>query len=172
MRYRLILKEEAELKKQLIYHISGDSNLDKIIMKPRVPDQPIQGEDNKTPRISFAKTIDGCLAGIFPIHPGTDLDDPRYTEYPNGYDFYVYTPIGKYTSVSNEDIIKRRLVPDAGLSKEVWVTSPIKVKKIGKIHVEPFNPKTAKTFVYTMYFKDHTKKGLGIKFKWKWVDKT
>ena len=154
-----------------LYHISGEANLDKIIMKPRVPDMPIKGEDSKIKRISFAETIDGCLAGIFPIHPGTDLDDPRYTEYPNGYDFYVYTPVGEYSYISNSEIIKRRLVPDASVSKEVWITSPVKVKKLGKIHVEPFNPKTAKTFTYTMYFKNNTKKGIGVKFKWKWTNK-
>ena len=111
------------------YHASIHDNLK--YMKPRLPNQKnamvISGdENNMIERISFAPSILFCLMAL-----GYNLvkDGPKI--------FYIYEPIDykKVRTISNEEIIKNKYVPDAHKTKELWVINKIEVKKSYKIKV-------------------------------------
>ena len=103
-----------------LYHIS-EKNLDNKILYPRIPNNYMTKngyEDNKTPRVSFSKSIDGCLIALSANIKGKE--------------FYIYEPIDnnvKIKSITNND------VPDANLTDEVWILEPVKIKVTGKIKV-------------------------------------
>ena len=149
-----------------LYHLSDNKNLDGVVMKPSIPKLKIKDEDGSIKRECFSTTIDGCLQGIYPIYPDTSLDDPRYTSFKGEY-LYVYEPANSdYSYVDTDTLVKKRLVPDAEISKEVWIITPVKVKSTGKIYVYAYD--SANPFTYTWKGKT-TKKVTGLKFKWKWV---
>lgn len=166
MKYRLILKEDTCPKN--LYHLSDNKNLDRKILKPSIPKLKFDDENSTTKRVCFSTTIDGCLQGLYPIYPDTSLDDPRYTSF-NGKYLYVYEPINSdFSYVDTDTLVKKRLVPDAEVSKEVWITSSVKVKLVGKIYVYPYD--SAKLFKFIWRGKQD-KPAIGVKLKWKWVDK-
>ena len=151
-----------------LYHLSDNKNLDRKILKPSIPKLKFDDENSTTKRVCFSTTIDGCLQGLYPIYPDTSLDDPRYTSF-NGKYFYVYEPINSdFSYVDTDTLVKKRLVPDAEVSKEVWITSPVKVKLVGKIYVYPYD--SAKLFKFIWRGKQD-KPAISVKLKWKWVDK-
>jgi hypothetical protein len=78
-------------------------------------------EDNKIKRVSFSESIDGSLMGISDNLKGKIL--------------YVHGPLD-YTRLrvrSNNAV--RKLVPDAHITREVWVLNKTVIKLIGKIKV-------------------------------------
>ena len=166
MRYRLILKEDTYYK--TVYHLSDNPNLDGVVLKPSIPKLKFDDENGTIKRVCFSTTIDGCLQGLYPIYPDTSLDDPRYTSFKGEY-LYVYEPVNSdFSCVDTDTLVKKRLVPDAEISKEVWITSPVKVKLVGTIYVYPYD--SAKSFKFIWRGKQD-KPAIGIKLKWKWVDR-
>lgn len=104
-----------------IYHVSK-TNIDGDTLYPRIPTNFFikHGyEDNKTPRISFSNSIAGCLAGL--------------SQNIEGMKFYVYEP-EDYNKIKTMGINVAQ-VPDAGVTGEVWVVSPVKLKLIAEIEV-------------------------------------
>lgn len=103
-----------------MYFLSENNN-DGATLSPRIPQNFYTRngyESQDTPRVCFSTTIDGCLIGI-----------PRDVD---GKIFYVHNPADNnfsYRRITNED------VPESSVSKEVWVTSPVKLKMIKRIRV-------------------------------------
>ena len=160
------LREDTHPK--TLYHLSDNKNLDGKILKPSIPKLKFDDENGTIKRVCFSTTIDGGLQGLYPIYPGTSLDDSRYKSF-NGEYLYVYEPDEEnFDYIDTNEILKKRYVPDAEVSKEVWITSPIKVKLVGKIYVYSYD--SAKPFKYTWKGKKD-KPAIGVKLKWKWVDK-
>lgn len=111
---------ESRIDSYRYYHLSKDDGL--TIMKPRVPDNWMtrnKYEDSKTPRVSFAPSINQCLMGM--------------SKNLTGEEFYVYTPYLIDLNKLKKPHINQ--VPDAGITGEVWATQDIRVKKVGKIKV-------------------------------------
>ena len=138
----LIKLYESVGKEPELYCIS-QKDLDGQTLEPRVPDNFFTKngyEDGETPRVCFAPTIDQCLMAI--------------SQKCEGIEFYVFTP----DNVPKENIYKPTVkeVPDSKITGEIWVTCPVKLKKVGKIKVlgdsgldgHPFNygDKTAELY--------------------------
>ena len=101
-----------------MYFIST-SNMDDKTLEPRVVDNYFTRngyEDNTTKRVSFAPSVNRCLMGL-----SQDVSNK---------DFYVYEPSDR----SNLDIYKPnpKAVPDSSVTGELWVTTPVKLKRVGK----------------------------------------
>jgi hypothetical protein len=104
-----------------LYHVS-EHDLTGKTLTPRIPDNYMTKnnyEENKTPRISFATSVSGCLIGM--------------SQNLKGKEFFVHEPedynVIKTKSITNKD------VPDSSLTGEVWVTTDVKLKAIYKIKV-------------------------------------
>lgn len=133
----------------ILYHIS-EKDITGKTLKPRVPSNYMTKngyEDDKTPRVSFSKSIDGCLMGL-----GGNIQDKK---------FYVYKASGDYKTKN----ITNRDVPDQSLTNEVWVTSDVTLEKIGRIVTT-----NAVDTPYEFVYGDNIKADL-YKWNWKWVDK-
>lgn len=114
-----------------LYHIS-EEDLNGQILQPRIPDNFLtkQGyEDNKTPRISLCKSVNGCLTAI-----SANLKNKV---------FNVYL-IDESYAIPNIKEITNNEVPDQSLTEEVWVLNPIKLKYGFKIRVLGAYPKSLK----------------------------
>lgn len=130
-----------------LYHLS-ESNLNGKILSPRIPDNYMTKngyEENKTPRISFSASIDGCLIGI-----SANLKNKE---------FFIHEIDLSYSKPEIKKISNNE-VPDQSLTKEVWVLNKVKLIKTGKIRVieafpEPMKYKYGKNIAET--------------YKWKWV---
>lgn len=114
------------------YFIS-EHNMDGETLIPRVPQNYFTKngyEDSKTNRVSFAPSVDKALMGL--------------SQNVTGKKFYVHEPAGKH------DIYKPNLkaVPDAGVTGELWIKDPVKLKKVGEISVTGDSGKPGKKFKY------------------------
>lgn len=131
-----------------MYFIST-SNMDDKTLEPRVVDNYFTRngyEDNTTKRVSFAPSVNRCLMGL-----SQDVSNK---------DFYVYEPSDR----SNLDIYKPnpKAVPDSSVTGELWVTTPVKLKRVGKIHCTGDDGKEGKKFNYGT----HTAELYGWNFEW------
>lgn len=127
-------------------------NMNDDRLTPRIPSNYFTKnnyEENKTPRVCFAKTIDGCLMGL-----SKNLTDKE---------FYVHVPDPDgYYNVYNPTI---KEVPDCKITGEVWIKKPVDLKCIGKIKV------LKDTGEAGIPFKYGDKTAELYKWDWKWVDK-
>lgn len=132
-----------------LYHLS-ETNLDGSTMTPKIPTNFLikNGyEDSSTPRICFAPSIDKALTAM--------------SQNLKGKDFYVHTPDG----VVETKHPTAEEVPDVGITGEIWVTTQVKLKCIGKIHVASDDGKPGITYSYG---DGKTAELYG--WKWDWVD--
>lgn len=102
-----------------MYFIS-EKELDGQTLEPRVVDNYFTKngyEDNQTKRVSFAPDVGKCLSGL--------------SQNVKGKRFNVYVPDVE----DGIDVYKpnSKAVPDAEITQEMWVTDPVKVKKLGSI---------------------------------------
>lgn len=110
------------------YHLS-QLNLDQTELIPKIPQNFMTKngyEDSTIPRICVAPSLDHCILGI------------GYTRIKEGNKrYYVHEPISykNITSISNDEIISRKLTPDAEITKEHWILTPHKFKCIGYIDI-------------------------------------
>jgi len=109
-----------------LFHISN--NIIKILM-PKIPDNfyTKMGWENSTiKRASVAPDIDHCILalGYNKINEGSKI-------------YRVYEPedYSKIKVMTNAEIVRRGLVPDADVMKENWLLTPTRVKEIAKIKV-------------------------------------
>ena len=140
------LLEDAEE----LYFLSPD-NMDGKTLSPRVPDNFLikNGyEDGETPRVCFAKSIDGALMALSQNLKGKEL--------------YVHQPVDPDFNNIVEPSIEQ--VPDVELTTEVWYTDDIEVKTIGKILVEEDDGLPGHKYTYG----DNEAELYG--WKWKWLD--
>jgi len=136
------------------YHIS-EKDLTGEIFTPKVPKNYMTEkgyEDDKIKRVSFAETIDGALLGI-----SQDI---------KGKTFYVHEPEDyNIKTLSNKEIVSKKYVPDAHLSKELWVLENVKLKKVGKIKVIKAKP-NPETYTYGDNIKAQT-----YHWEYEWIEK-
>lgn len=109
------------------FHLSR--NVIKILM-PRIPNNSYTRmgyEDGKIARISMCPNVDHCLLA-FGFNKLTHLREQDKT-------FRVYEPAdyNKIKIITNQEIIRRKLVPDAKQTKEFWLMTRTPVKEIAKI---------------------------------------
>ena len=115
------------------YFISSNNRLQSL--NPRVPDNYFTKngyEDSNTPRVSFAPSIDKCLAGL-----SQNLD---------GKTFSVYQP----DNIQSYKVFKpnTKAVPDSKITDELWICEPVKLKKVGSITVTGNKGTAGKEFSY------------------------
>ena len=113
-----------------LYHISADIKRTDNPVTPRIPDlgeKETCAEDLTIPRICFSETVNGCISALPPqnrsqiasVKSKFVLYEINTEDYPSSF------------FISNEEIVKRRLVYDANLTKEWWVIKPVRL--IGKV---------------------------------------
>ena len=111
---------EQKINNPKLYFVSK-VNMNNELLKPRIPDNYLTRngyEDNKTSRVCFSETIEGCLSGL--------------SQNINGWELYVHVPDGEYKVI--KPTIKQ--VPDVNITKERWICSNVTIKCIGKIKVK------------------------------------
>lgn len=114
-----------------IYHVSD--NIDTIIEEfiPRIPreDTRTDFEDSVTPRVCVSANIPGCITGK-PKTKDEEILGGIYRVYEFDVDFSDDNLICYY------DLYEMGLVNDALLSKEYWITSPVKPIKTYLIKID------------------------------------
>lgn len=126
---RLILESQEGFKR--FFHVSKTPDIK--VLKPAIPESwmVLQGyEDNLTPRVSFAPSIDKCLMAL--------------SQNLTGQEFYVYEAIDT-RSIQPASVSK---VPDSKVTKEHWSVTPVEVKMIGKIRVISDDGKPGRVYTY------------------------
>lgn len=147
-----VVAESANSQLLNLFFISSEGDLHETEMAPRIPNNYMTEngyEDNKTPRISFSTSIDGCLMGL-----GKNVSNQV---------FYVYQPAGKYKVIT--PTIDQ--VPDVKITKERWICEPVKLVRVGKIRVTgekgngiPYKYGDKNQYTAELY-----------DWKWKWIEK-
>lgn len=136
-----------------LFFISSEEDLHETEMTPRIPKNYMTEngyEDNKTPRISFSTSIDGCLMGL-----GKNVSNQV---------FYVYQPVGKYKVIT--PTIDQ--VPDVKITKERWICEPVKLVRVGKIRAIDENGPHDDGIPYT-YGKNGEHEAKLYHWGWKWI---
>lgn len=135
-----------------LYFLSPD-NMNGKILSPRVPENFLikNGyEDGETPRVCFAKSIDGALMALSQNLKGKEL--------------FVHQPVDPDFNNIVEPSLEQ--VPDVELTTEVWYTDDIEVKTIGKILIEEDDGLPGHKYTYG----DNEAELYG--WKWKWLGAT
>lgn len=113
--------------------VSSNKNMTELT--PRVPKNYFTEhgyEDSNTSRVSFAPSIDKCLAGL-----SQNLDGKTFT---------VYQP----DDVSKYKVFKpnNKAVPDSSITDEMWICEPVKLKAVGTITITGNKGADGKVFTY------------------------
>ena len=122
----------------MLYHISP-FKIDN--WKPRIPSTRLKNEDGNIERICMAESVIGCLTAV----NGKDLltgllNLERKAKIPALlYLYYIdEEDLNKENYLSNCEIQNKKLVPDADITKEVWLLKSANMKyKI--IHIKDFS---------------------------------
>lgn len=133
-------------KTDKLYFVSRVSMNDDLLT-PSIPDNYFTKsgyEDNKTPRVCFAPSIDQCLMAL--------------SQNIEGLEFYVHVPEDEQNVVYPTE----KQVPDCKITGEVWVTNPVTLRCIGKIKVD-------KSVGDGVEFTYGDKTAMLYKWKWHWV---
>ena len=131
-----------------LYHIST-TNLDGAVLNPRIPSNYFTNngfEDSKTRRVCFSTSVDGALSGL--------------SQNIEGQEFYVHVPACKqkiYIPNTNQ-------VPDVKITNEVWVSTPTRIRCVGKI-------KVGKAIGDDIMFKYGDNIAYNVRWNWRWIDK-
>lgn len=154
---------------KLVFHITDKSHFDGQIFKPRVPEyldpyDPNDNffEDNTTPRISFSSSIEGCLNGIM---CNMERDTPERFD-----KMYVYIPekpLKEYRNKTNKQLVDDKDVWDANVTREIWITEPVRMKLYGTIQVDQIKKVIRKQTVRNSKNEKHDRPY--FTFKWHWV---
>lgn len=134
-----------------LYFVSQDSDISNL--QPRIPDNFMTKngyEDNKTPRVCFSTSIDGCLRAL--------------SQNCTGKEFYIYKPVGNYDIVTPT----RKQVPDVGITNERWIKSNVSLKCVGLINVTGSSNNDGYTYYYG---KNNEHSATLYDWNWKWVSK-
>lgn len=131
-----------------LYHISKSNKIKS--MSPSIPNNFFTKngyEENKTKRISFSPSIDGCILGV---------------NVKEGDEYFVY----ELLDINNKFLKQpsKKEVPDVKLTKEIWYLSNCKVRLVGKIKIgKPKGP--------DLYFKYGNNTAITGLWHYKWVEK-
>ena len=111
-----------------LYHISS-SNINGKTLIPKVPNNILTKlgvEDSKTPRVSFAPTVDHALLAI-----GFN----RLKTGPKELSVFEPANYNNLKIIDSKELSMKGKVPDADKTKEVWVLNRVKMKYVGKIRL-------------------------------------
>lgn len=101
-----------------LFFVSEHGDYNETILQPKIPNNYMTQngfEDNKTPRVCFSTSIDGCLIAL--------------SQNITNKEFYVYQPVGKHKVI----VPTEKQVPDVKITKERWICEPVELTCIGKI---------------------------------------
>lgn len=152
-KYEYVLNEASNISSKF-YFISQHGDWNESVIHPRVPSNFMTKngyEENKTPRVCFSTSIDGCLRAL--------------SQNVNGKEFYVYNP-----EISSKHTVYKptqKEVPDAKVTNEHWILQPVTLHCIGKIRVTgekgngiPYKYGDKNQYTAELY-----------DWKWKWIEK-
>lgn len=152
-KYEYVLNEDSNISSKF-YFISQHGDWNESVIHPRVPSNFMTKngyEENKTPRVCFSTSIDGCLRAL--------------SQNVNGKEFYVYNP-----EISSKHTVYKptqKEVPDAKVTNEHWILQPVTLHCIGKIRVTgekgngiPYKYGDKNQYTAKLY-----------DWKWKWIEK-
>jgi hypothetical protein len=126
-----------------MYHLSITNGI--CDLEPQVPKRLSNGENATIRRICFSESIEGCIRSLQP------------SSYSNKFDYhYVYKTVGNiepHDILSNEELVRQGLVPDAKFTGELWVLTPVKIELVSRIAITSDSVKIGKSssFRYTEY---------------------
>ena len=155
-KYEMTLNEAAKSSLKVntsLYFISKERLDEAEVIHPHIPDNYMTQhgyEDNKTPRVCFSTSIDGCLMGL-----GKNVSNQV---------FYVYQPVGKYKVIT--PTIDQ--VPDVKITKERWICEPVKLIRVGKIRAIDENGPHDDGIPY-VYGKNGEHEARLYHWGWKWI---
>lgn len=115
-----------------VYHISCDKNIKEFV--PMVSNRTMGKEDRSVPRVSVAPSVIDCLNGYSKTLWDFLNGEIKRGAYHGGY--YIYELPVKVTVIPS-----KKLVPDAGFTREQWVlgyndeTTRIVPNRIGKFFI-------------------------------------
>lgn len=138
-----------------LFFISKDGDYNETIVQPRIPDNYMTQngfEDNKTPRVCFSTSIDGCLMGL--------------SQNITNKEFYVYHPVGKHKVITPTE----EQVPDVKIIKERWICEPVELTCIGKIKAIDVNGPHDDGIPYH-YGKNKEHEARLYSWGYKWIEK-
>ena len=146
------INETSIVNAKVLYHVSR-SNLNNKTIKPSIPDNYFTKngyEENKTPRVCFATSIDKCLRGLSQNCTNMEL--------------YVHVP----DDISKYEVLKpnNKEVPDSVVTSERWICSPVNMKCIGKIKVTGDRGEDGLPFSY-----GDNKTAELYDWNWEWAEK-
>lgn len=110
-----------------LYHLSEKNHNGEIYL-PRVPKTTGRDENKSIRRICFAKTISGAWRAL-PIGGSSNLTGREH--YIN---LWVHVPENKIKPTKIHEVTTDE-VYDADITDEVWVTTPVKMKCIGRVRI-------------------------------------
>lgn len=152
-KYEYVLNEGSNISSKF-YFISQHGDWNESVIHPRVPSNFMTKngyEENKTPRVCFSTSIDGCLRAL--------------SQNVNGKEFYIYNP-----EISSKHTVYKptqKEVPDAKVTNEHWILQPVTLYCIGKIRVTgekgngiPYKYGDKNQYTAELY-----------DWKWKWIEK-
>lgn len=109
----------------ILYHISKDIFTHKGVFTPRIPYQVLDSENCEIPRICVSANLEGCLSSM--PSGGTKIAE-------DGLGIGLYKvfvidteKLGIYEIISPKELWEDRLVQDAELSDEYWITESFSV---------------------------------------------
>ena len=111
----------VKISSDKLYFVSSE-DFDGKTLNPRIPDNFFTEngyEDNQTNRISFAPSIRQALMGV--------------NNSKSGKTYYVYSPESDSQIKGCTYKPSSKLVPDVKITDEIWVTKPVKLKKVSTI---------------------------------------
>lgn len=102
-----------------LIHLS-QTNRDGEVLNPRVPDSRMEGEDGITSRVCFSSSVSGAIRALGEPSPDNLV--------------YVHVPADTVSSLRPVRPTQRQ-VPDVKATREWWVCGPVRLRCIGRIHV-------------------------------------
>lgn len=150
-----VVAESANNKLVKLFFVSSEDDLHTKEVTPRIPKNYMTDngyEDDKTPRISFSTSIDGCLMGL-----GKNISNQI---------FYVYQPSGEYKIIT--PTVEQ--VPDVKITKERWICEPVQLIRVGKIRAIDENGPHDDGIPY-IYGKNGEHEARLYHWGWKWIKK-
>ena len=146
----------SESTNQPKYYFVSMINMNDELLQPRIPDNfltQVGAEDNKTPRVCFSDSIDGCLIAL-----SRNLKGMKLFVHVADCDESV---LRQFRHPTTEE------VPDADITDEVWSLKPVEIKCIGQIQVKKAYPKP---LPYKYTDSDGTQKTAELySWDWEWI---
>lgn len=143
------IREYTQIKERKVYRLHQSNGNGKIV-QPAIPNNYFTRagyEDSTTKRVCFAPNINKCLMAL--SQKCTDMI------------LYVHIPDGNYEMYKP----RQSECPDVGVTGEIWILRPVKLKCIGKIHVIGDAGKDGHPFKYG----DHTAELYD--WDWEWIER-